>query len=219
MFPLPDRTPEQAQLAAAYLASDDPLEQSGFSGGRLRWERLRRPVADAVTGSGSILDVGCANGALLEDLVAWCRERDVDLDPWGLDISTDLVELARRRCPGRADRFFVGNADTWSPPRRWDVVRIELVYVVPAARTAFVRRLLAQFLAPGGVLLVCRYRDPRKETARPLDVELRAELTGLGFRPRTVLTGMDVDGRIGTAVAVLEHSEARSPFRDRASVL
>lgn len=203
-------TPEQAQVAAAYLASDDPLEQSGFSGGRLRWERLRRPIADAVPVSGSFLDIGCANGVLLEDLVAWCGTRGMSLDPWGLDVSPDLVDLARRRYPHCADRFFVGDAATWPPPRRWDVVRTELVYADPAGRPAFVRRLLTHFLNPGGALLVCRYRDRGSATARPLDVGLREELVGWGFRPATVLIGMDVDGQLGTAVAVLDAQSAQS---------
>lgn len=201
-------SPEQAQVAAAQLASDDPLEQSGFSGGRLRWERLRRPIADAVSRSGPFLDVGCANAVLLEDLVAWCGDRGIGLDPWGLDVSPDLVDLARRRCPEWADHFLVGDVATWSPPRRWDVVRAELVYVDPVARPALVRRLLDNFLTPGGSLLVCRYLDRKAGTARPLDGELREELAGWGFRAAALFTGMDVDGQVGTAVAVLN---AQSP--------
>jgi trans-aconitate methyltransferase len=143
-------TPEQAGLAGRYLTSRDPLEQSGFSGGRERWERLRRPVAEAVPTSGSFLDVGCANGALLEDVVAWCGDRGVDVDPWGLDVSPELVHLAQRRLPDWSDRFFAGDAGHWSPPRRWDVVRTELVYVDRSAQQSFVHRLLTHFVSPAG---------------------------------------------------------------------
>lgn len=186
-----------------FPGSDDPLEQSGFSGGRARRERLRRPIAEAVRASGSFLDIGCANGQLLEDLVVWCAEQGIDLDPWGLDVSPDLVALARHRYPGWADRFLVGDAATWSPPRRWSVVRTELVYVERGPGPGLVRRLLTDFLEPGGSLLICRYRDGGSRTAQPLDVDLRAELIGWGFSPVTVLSGMDVDGEVGTAVAVL----------------
>jgi hypothetical protein len=196
-------TPEQAQLAHAYLAWDDPLRQSGFSGGRERWERLRRPVADAVDRSGSFLDIGCANAALLEDVVAWCGQRGVEVDPWGLDVSPDLVELARRRCPQWADQVLVGDAAHWTPPRRWDVVRTELVYVPEPERARFVQRLLDDVVAPGGRLLVCSY-SPRGAADGPaLDARLAADLRAWGFSPAALLPGVDEDGVTRTAVAVL----------------
>lgn len=196
-------TPEQERLAAAYLAADDPLRQSGFSGGRERWDLLRRPVADAVDVSGSFLDIGCANAALLEDVVRWCGQRGVEVDPWGLDVSPGLVELARRRCPRWADQLLVGDAADWTPPRRWNWVRAELVYVPEPARPSFVRRLLDTVVAPGGRLLVCSYA-PRGAARRPaVDEQLAAELRSWGFSPATVIPGVDVDGTVRTAVAVL----------------
>jgi SAM-dependent methyltransferase len=195
--------PQQAALSAAYLASDDRLRQSGFSGGAARWERLRRPVADAIDRSGSLLDVGCANGALLEDVVAWCARRGVVVDPWGLDVSPGLVALARRRCPQWADRFVVADVSDWVPPRRWDVVRTELVYVPAEARPALVRRLLADAVTPGGSLLVCRYTGRRDPAVPRVDDVLGVELRGWGVEPARVLTGIDDDGAVRTAVAVI----------------
>jgi len=52
-------------LEDAYLASDDPIEQSGFHSGPIRWRAEREPILDAVEGDGSFLDVGWANGYLL----------------------------------------------------------------------------------------------------------------------------------------------------------
>ena len=202
-------TPEQAQLAAAYLAADDPLRQSGFSGGRERWERLRRPVADAVDRSGSFLDIGCANAALLEDVVAWCGQRGVEVDPWGLDVSPDLVALGRRRCPQWADRLLVGDAADWTPDRRWDVVRTGVVYVPEAARPSYVQRLLDVVVAPGGRLLVCGYAARGAADRSAVDERLAAELRAGGFSPAAVLTGVDVDGAIRTAVAVLPRPALR----------
>jgi hypothetical protein len=69
-------------------------------------------------------------------------------------------------------------------------------------RPALVRRLLREFVSPGGSLPVCRYGD-RTETAWPLDVELREELASWGCSPAVVRTGTDVDGRVRTAVAVV----------------
>jgi SAM-dependent methyltransferase len=204
-------TPEQAQLAAAYLASADPLRQSGFSGGRERWQRLRRPVADAVDRSGSFLDIGCANGVLLEDVVRWCAQRGLALDPWGLDVSPGLVQLARRRCPQWAAQLLVGDAADWTPPRRWDWVRTELVYVAESARPSFVRRLLEDVVAPGGRLLVCHYSPRGATDGTAVDERLAAEMRAWGFSPMTLIPGVDVDRTTRTAVSVLPRPGGTAP--------
>jgi hypothetical protein len=53
-------------LESSYLASSDPILQSGFGGGPERWRAERSPLLDAVNTNGTFLDVGCANGFLLE---------------------------------------------------------------------------------------------------------------------------------------------------------
>jgi hypothetical protein len=63
------------------------------------------------------MDAGCANGLLMESVAAWCAERGLAIDPYGVDISSALAELARRRLPQWADRIWVGNAMSWRPPR------------------------------------------------------------------------------------------------------
>lgn len=56
-------------LETAYLAGDTPQQQSGFNGDAAHWKRLRQVIADAIDHDGTILDVGCANGLLMETLV------------------------------------------------------------------------------------------------------------------------------------------------------
>jgi hypothetical protein len=56
-------------LEGAYLRETDPVRQSGFGGGHERWHMERTLVLDAVPDDGDFLDVGCANGYLLECLV------------------------------------------------------------------------------------------------------------------------------------------------------
>src|SRR5437764_202255 len=109
-------------LADAYLSHSDPVRQSGFGGGAERWRSEREPILDYIHHSGSLIDVGCANGHLLECLVAWGRERGLSLDPYGVDHSARLIALAQQRLPRWADHFFVGNAWEWTPPRRFDFV-------------------------------------------------------------------------------------------------
>jgi predicted pyridoxine 5'-phosphate oxidase superfamily flavin-nucleotide-binding protein len=135
-----------------YLADGDVYRGSGHSGDAATWEQGRRPIAEAVDRPGTFLDVGCANGLLMESLADWAG-----VEPYGLDFSPELVEAARRRLPQWADRIWVGDALTWEPPRRFDFVRTELVYVPQERRRAYVERLLGRFVAPGGRLLVCGY--------------------------------------------------------------
>ena len=53
-------------LQSAYLRADTPWGQSGNGGTVADWERSRRPVAEAIERDGTFLDVGCANGFLME---------------------------------------------------------------------------------------------------------------------------------------------------------
>jgi SAM-dependent methyltransferase len=169
-----------AIFEAAYLEGENPRAQSGFGGDEARWERARRPITDAIDRDGSFLDIGCANGHLLECIVRWSKHR---VEPYGLELSPVLAELARRRLPQWADRIFVGNALTWDPPRRFDFVRTELVYV-PAERTrALLERLLSDFAVRGGSVIVCGYGSPR--SGIPAD-PVGATVRNLGFEPEFV---------------------------------
>ena len=146
-----------AELEAAYLRASDPIAQSGFHGGPVRWRAEREPILDAITEDGDILDVGCANGYLLECLVGWGRERGLMLTPYGLDQGARLIELARGRFSGLEDHFSVGNAWDWEPPRTFRYV-YQLLDVIPDEYlAAHLPRLLARFVAPGGRLIVGDY--------------------------------------------------------------
>jgi SAM-dependent methyltransferase len=148
-------------LEEAYLAhpADKPWRGSGMSGPKERWDTLRRPVAGCLDRSGSFLDIGCANGYLLECLLGWTAERGLQIDPHGLDISARLVERARARLPQYADQIYRGNAFEWIPPRRFDFVRTELVYIPGEYERVYVERLLEHFVAPGGALLIANYLE------------------------------------------------------------
>jgi SAM-dependent methyltransferase len=162
---------------AAYPEGDNPRAQSGFGGDEERWESARRPIADAIDGDGTFLDVGCASGYLLECLVRWSPHR---IEPYGLDFAPAVAALARRRLPHWADRIFVGNALTWEPPFRFDFVRTELVYVPEERRRRLVERLLREVVSPGGRLIVCGYGSPRSGVrADPVAEHVRT----YGFEP------------------------------------
>ena len=141
-----------------YLASDDPRRQSGFGGDEERWKAARRPIVEAIDRDGSFLDIGCANGYLLESIVRWSERR---IEPFGLDFSPRLVELARARLPQWADRIYLGDALEWEPPRRFDFVRTELVCAPEERWRDLVAHLLSLVVGPGGRLIVCGYGSPR----------------------------------------------------------
>ena len=87
-------------LEGAYLEAEGPRGGSGFRGDAGRWERARRPIASAIDRDGTLLDVGCANGLLMESLVAWARRDGVEIEPYGLELIPSLAALARGGCPG-----------------------------------------------------------------------------------------------------------------------
>src|SRR4051812_23220737 len=84
-------------LEEEYLSGKEPWEQSGFFGSYERWLRLRRSIAECVDGPGSFLDIGCANGFLLECIDGWCRERGIALELFGIDVLPSLIALAQER--------------------------------------------------------------------------------------------------------------------------
>jgi len=172
---------ERALHEASYLPGKDPRAQSGFGRDARDWERFRRPVVHPITKDGSFLDVGCANGLLMESVVAWAREDGRVLDPFGLDISARLAALARQRLPRWRDRIFVGNALFWEPPRRFDFVRTELGYVPRSRRRELALRLLDRFVAPRGRLIVCAYGSSRPEGDRAEQLVDEIGSWGLGI--------------------------------------
>lgn len=165
--PLPDAFLDEIRaLEAVYLAADDPIRGSGYSGGAERWRAEREPILDAVTGDGDLLDVGCANGHLLTCLVAWAGKRGITLTPHGVDIGPGLVAAARERLPGAP--IHLGNAWDWEPPRRYRYV-YALADLVPEERLdTLVTRLLG-FVEPGGRLILGDYGS-RSRGIAPRDV-------------------------------------------------
>jgi SAM-dependent methyltransferase len=177
----------QRLIERSYLRDRTPRGGSGFGGTAAAWRAQRSQLCQAIDRDGSFLDVGCANGHLLESMVAWCAERGVRLEPYGVDLSPGLVAEARRRLPQWADRIWVGNALDWTAPdgRRFDFVHTLLDLVPAARREQMLRHHLEHLVAAGGRLLVSNY-VPARDRSRHADQLLRR----LGFR---------VDGTTGPA--------------------
>jgi hypothetical protein len=170
----------------AYLRTDDPRAQSGFHGSAERWEAARRPIVEAIDCNGTFLDVGCANGLLMESVVAWS---DHDLEPYGLDFAPGLVELARRRLPRWADRIWLGDVATWTPPFRFEFVHTRIELGSLERLCEFGRRLVVS--SDGS------FRRPESPHAEPVAARLRE----LGLEPAGEVYRRSEKHRVEIAVA------------------
>jgi len=188
-------------LENGYLPAETPWKQSGKSGSFEDWTRLRIPISECIETPGTFLDVGCANGFLLECLLDWTSKKGVQIEPYGLDYSQQLVDLARERLKGFEDHIFVGNAWDWEPPLMFDYVRTEVCYVPLNLAEAFISRLLNRFLVEGGKLLVAQYRSRREDLSGDW---IDDYLNGLGFTVKDSKSGFDGNGLELTRVAMLQ---------------
>lgn len=168
-----------AVITPAYLAGDNPRAQSGHSGDEDHWRQARSIVCEAVHRSGTFLDVGCASGYLMECVQRWAAEAGFALEPYGLDLSPQLADLARSRLPQWAERISCGNAMDWDPPRRFDFVRTGLEYAPPRRQPDLVRRLLEGAVLPGGRLIIGSFTEEPDGRRREPSVE--EQLVSWGF--------------------------------------
>ncbi len=131
------------------------------------WEFMRRldelARYSVITGylrhlkpGGSVLDVGCGEGILRDELRVHGYSRYV-----GVDVSEVAVRKATE-VPDDKAIFAAADAETWIPPGRFDaVVFNECVYYFenPVGTVARYR----ESLEPGGVLLVSMFRSRRSQ--------------------------------------------------------
>ena len=131
------------------------------------------------------MDIGCANGLLLETLTSWAEAVGYTLTPHGLDFVPELIELANRRFPDHRDNFIVANAFYWEPHRQYDYVRTNLEYVPRSDWVELVRRQYRAVVS-GGRLIVCHYRNQEESYVALTPIVEEAGLS--------VVSGVDVPG-------------------------
>lgn len=192
-------------LERSYPQAGDVFGGSGFDGDASRWRHARRVILEAVNGDGTFLDVGCANGLLMESVATWAGEEGQAVEPYGLELLPAVAQTARRRLPAWADRVFVGDVTTWEPPRRFDFVRTELDYVPPGARQRLVQRCLDDLVAPGGRLVVCSYGSTTRPHPRAEPVGTLLEQWGFAMAGQT--QAVDANGVVITRVAWTDRVE------------
>lgn len=158
---------------AHYLVADNPRAQSGHGGDEACYRYTRMMVLEAIHRDGTFLDVGCANGYLMESLHRWLAGSGLSVTVYGLDLSEGLLVLARRRLPRWEDRFFLGNALYWTPPAPFDYCCIaELGYVPRDRQQELFDRLFRRYVAPGGRLILGPFTEERE--GRAMEGRIRA---------------------------------------------
>ena len=166
-------------LESAYVEAGDGPRGSGSGHASVGdWRAKRQHLAVPMDRDGTWLDVGCANGFLLATLPAWCAERDVTIEPYGLELLPTVADLARALHPDLADRIWTGSVMRWSPPRRFTYVTALEDQVPPGRLGDLVDRLLDTFLELGGRLIISAYTN---ENDVPRD--LFGVLAALGYKP------------------------------------
>ena len=153
---------ELKELEESYLAEENPIRQSGFGGGEERWKNERGLILEAVDSDGDFLDVGCANGYLLQCLVEWAKEKGIILTPYGIDQGAGLIELAQKRFPQYANHFWIANAWNWIPPQKFRFVYSLYDCVPEPFLHRYIERLLQRYVEKSGTLIVGAYGSNSK---------------------------------------------------------
>ncbi len=171
-------------MEATYVSQDTPLRQCGFAGNEARWQEQRGPIMQSIEGDGDLLNLGCANGYLLESLVRWAEQKEVFITPHGLDAGTKLIAFARARHNVVRTNFHVGNAWDWTPPRKYRYVYTSTELVQPEYLPQYLARVKDVMVDVGGRLIVGTYGS-RRRNVPPMD--LKALFDQVGWKK---ITGM-----------------------------
>lgn len=173
-------------LETAYLKGVTPWGRSGVGLHHSRseeyWRAVRIPVANMIDRDGSVLDIGCANGYLLECLQLWLGERRINIEPFGLDISSVLLDEAENRVPQGS--FYHANVWGWKAPRKYDFVLTELEYVPEEGWRMYLDGLIQEAVADDGRLIVSRYSSDASKRRSLVD-----DITSLGLNVERVEIG------------------------------
>lgn len=138
-----------------------------------RWQEYLRVTIDATlealpsAAGASVLDIGCGTGLLLERLMA----REPTTGATGVDVTPEMLDVARRRLGSRAQLLLADAAALPFPPGSFDLAATSSV-LHHWARPAAALSEIARVLKPGGVLVLTDWRADHIPT-RLRDIGLR----------------------------------------------
>jgi len=141
----PHQTAETYDKIASFWSGEEFYRENGIAQHR----RALQFVSAAADGSGKrqAIDIGCgSSGRIVELLLAEGFETE------GLDISAEMIRLARERHPGVV--FHQADICTWEFPKRYDFISAwDSIWHVPLAEHEGILQKLCEGLKPGGVLI------------------------------------------------------------------
>ena len=177
-----------------YLSSDSPRAQSGHGGDEFHYAFSHLPIVEAIYKNGTFLDVGCANGHLMEMVHKWTAAVGFELQVYGVDISEGLLELARSRLPQWHDRFFLGNSFYWKPEQKFDYIHIGGLGQVPEDdEHIFFEHLMENYLVDGGRMILgpywCTDEDSRYKGVEKL---LASDISPSGYIEKTHYKNLNI---------------------------
>ena len=143
-------------FTSLYLSTDNPRAQSGHGGDEFHYTFAHLPIMEAIYKNGTFLDIGCANGYLMEMLYKWGNAIGFDLQMYGVEISEGLLELAKNRLPQWHDRFYLGNAFYWKPEHKFDYI-IECAEIPEDDKRNYYEHLMENYLVDGGRMIIRPY--------------------------------------------------------------
>ena len=170
-----------------YLASDNPRGQSGHGGNEPHYRFAHLPIIDCFYKNGTFLDVGCANGHLMEMIYKWATAIGFNLEVFGVDISEGLIELAKSRLPQWKDRFYLNNAFYWKPEQKFDYIHIGGLEGVPEEdEREFFDYVMENYLADEGRLILGPYWQSEHDSrAGSVDRLLNTGVAPSGYIEKT----------------------------------
>jgi hypothetical protein len=162
------------EITELYLSKDNPRAQSGHGSDVFWWRHVRSMILEPILSDGTFIDIGCANGHLIESLDKWMQNTDVAVQFYGLELSKGLFDLAVQRLPAFSARLFHGNALYWKPPFRFDYVYTMILSDIPRElHKEFLCNLFENYVKPGGKLILGPWNNKG----------LEEEIAEIGFHP------------------------------------
>jgi SAM-dependent methyltransferase len=147
---------------------EDLVEHGGnWSHGSFQnFTAARKFIADTIPKSGTILDIGCANGFMLRCFQEWVPPQ-CKLVPYGVDINPNCISESRKIYPDLPHNFVVQNVRDYfrkGPPKgfpqTYDYIYFSLLGLND--KPEFINQLLMR-VKPGGRLILGFYGSIQKE--------------------------------------------------------
>ena len=118
---------------------------------RLLWPEVKEWLEE-VSKHDLVLDVGCGEGRLLQELGS-------KADYTGIDFSPKLIDMAKRRYKGRKTRFITGDVcqkETWNDLKKYDkIFLVAMLHHLPTRKLQlYVLKKVRQHMKTGGKVFV-----------------------------------------------------------------